>query len=528
MRRRLLFDGRNTAFLLLLLTCSQFAHATYKWSAVGAHYEGFIYGSSMEACTQRRDYAFPRATLDVVVSPATYVELWGVHEAVCTFAYPDSDTVIHTAVYGQWIQDSCFITGPTYSASTDNIRVENACVGGCAVVNSSPLVGVENREGVTRWTGKYRNTGASCKRETISGACPAGMVKASEVASAGKTYAFCVPEQKEDESLDCPRGQAIVSDPVTGVSGCLLSSAPSPATKDDSADTSGSGSIDADKGREDSPAANSPDGSAPENEPENTVLDEAELAARNVADSGVGRSSENLTPETTSATSGSASDGAGKKDNASADLDSVAGGGDGLNSDSSPGSSAPRKSDGPRRKDNGASQEPVLITPGLPAGRADDGGGDAKGFCRQNPGLTLCRNSSISARCGAFTCDGDAVVCAIARQQHKANCELAADRDKLRTASHTQLGNKLLAGNDPQAGSLPTPKNGQSIALSSLDQTGFLGGGECLSDKNISVFGKAIVIPLSKSCTYFLVLRYVIMSVAALAALRAIVGAVRN
>lgn len=45
-------------------------------------------------------------------------------------------------------------------------------------------------------------------------------------------------------------------------------------------------------------------------------------------------------------------------------------------------------------------------------------------FCEENPDSPLCAKSSFGGACGAFTCDGDAIQCAMAREQHNRNCSL--------------------------------------------------------------------------------------------------------
>jgi hypothetical protein len=129
--------------------------------------------------------------------------------------------------------------------------------------------------------------------------------------------------------------------------------------------------------------------------------------------------------------------------------------------------------------------------------------------------------------CGEVTCDGDAIQCSILRQAAEANCREAADAAALAGSSAGQLGQHALDGTDPLGDSLPKPGNGQQIDVpSTLDQSGWLGGGECFADKTVSIQGREIIIPFSKACSALIVLRYAIMMVAALVSFKMLSGAI--
>lgn len=51
-------------------------------------------------------------------------------------------------------------------------------------------------------------------------------------------------------------------------------------------------------------------------------------------------------------------------------------------------------------------------------------GTELGGFCEQNPGSPICKSSSWSGACAATQCEGDAIQCAIAREQHRRFCEI--------------------------------------------------------------------------------------------------------
>src|SRR5450830_722996 len=81
---------------------------------------------------------------------------------------------------------------------------------------------------------------------------------------------------------------------------------------------------------------------------------------------------------------------------------------------------------------------------------------DMGGFCESNPTLTICKESKLTASCTNFSCEGDAIQCAIARRQYEQTCRMQEDRTHLEKAHHTSLGEQLLAGNDPLQERLPT------------------------------------------------------------------------
>lgn len=158
-------------------------------------------------------------------------------------------------------------------------------------------------------------------------------------------------------------------------------------------------------------------------------------------------------------------------------------------------------------------------TSATPSGVAGKDDGDNKSFCQQNPNLTICKNSLVSGECEQTACDGDAIQCAILRQQRKEYC------DSLKPDSLSELGNAVLNGADPLQGSLPSPANAQVIDVgTSLDASGWLGGGQCFQDKQISVQGHTVKLEFSKACDYLVALRYVIMVIGSLISFRMLSG----
>jgi hypothetical protein len=143
-------------------------------------------------------------------------------------------------------------------------------------------------------------------------------------------------------------------------------------------------------------------------------------------------------------------------------------------------------------------------------------------FCAQHPELNACKNSSVTGlACAAAVdntaCEGDAIQCAMLRQQRKEYCE--------NTAGNPQqaLAQQVIAGNDPLKSSLPSKENAATVNMQSFDQSAFLGGGAtCFNDKQVNVMGQVIALPFSEVCDYLLPLRFVMMTIAALVSYRII------
>lgn len=163
---------------------------------------------------------------------------------------------------------------------------------------------------------------------------------------------------------------------------------------------------------------------------------------------------------------------------------------------------------------------------GTTPGGGTGGGGSGTDFCEKHPGSSICQNSGVSGNCENFVCNGDAIQCAILRETHDANCKIAADDVAADGSAIGKLGKGVLGGNDPDGDKLPHPGNGTKISIPALDQSGWLGGGECFADKTVYMQGREIVIPFSKACSALIVLRYAIMIVAALASFKMLSGAI--
>lgn len=61
-------------------------------------------------------------------------------------------------------------------------------------------------------------------------------------------------------------------------------------------------------------------------------------------------------------------------------------------------------------------------------------------FCKENPTVAFCKNGKWGGACNAFTCEGDAVQCAIAKEIHQRNCDMNAPNEYSNAAEKAGTG----------------------------------------------------------------------------------------
>lgn len=157
---------------------------------------------------------------------------------------------------------------------------------------------------------------------------------------------------------------------------------------------------------------------------------------------------------------------------------------------------------------------------GLPKTTTEKKSESKDDFCKTNPRDPQCVTSSFGGSCSAsFTCDGDAIMCAISREQHVRNCKLfddvSSDEAKLYDAQKNKTGS--------QTGDLPGSET-IAIGSSSFDTSDAIGGGSgCISDKSVTVAGKVVSIPFSSVCAHLAMLGNILLAVSYLLAGRILV-----
>jgi len=135
-------------------------------------------------------------------------------------------------------------------------------------------------------------------------------------------------------------------------------------------------------------------------------------------------------------------------------------------------------------------------------------------YCRKNPTAPACKDkteSSIGGTCAAVSCKGDAIQCAIAREQARRACEFFEP-----TGATVDAG--LAAG---EGGVRPSGHPGATqspIAFATLiDQADRLPGA-CPADFSVDIAGNALLVPMSGLCSPLQTLGLVVVGVSMLAA----------
>lgn len=131
-------------------------------------------------------------------------------------------------------------------------------------------------------------------------------------------------------------------------------------------------------------------------------------------------------------------------------------------------------------------------------------------YCRDNPRAIMCLTSSFGGACaGGFTCEGDAVQCATAREIHTRNCRMF-DQDSPES---------LLYGTEKNKAGSQVANENVAISSANFDTSDAIGGsGACITDKVVTVMGSPITIPFSGVCVHLAMLGNVLLTVSFLLA----------
>lgn len=172
-----------------------------------------------------------------------------------------------------------------------------------------------------------------------------------------------------------------------------------------------------------------------------------------------------------------------------------------------------------RREDDtsGGDKGPATRNPGG-GGDGDGDGGD--GWCKQNPNSPKCRDSTFSGSCAAnFQCDGDAIQCAIAKEQHIRACQLFDDE-----TPESKLYFEESAKDKSRDVTKNLPGNETVDVGSKLRSDDLLGGAACVADLGVTVMGIPVTLPMSKICPILGYLGWILVAVASLAGFRILSG----
>lgn len=145
-------------------------------------------------------------------------------------------------------------------------------------------------------------------------------------------------------------------------------------------------------------------------------------------------------------------------------------------------------------------------------------------YCAENPKSPQCgeSESSFGGTCSSsFTCRGDAVQCAMAREQHRRNCQLIEDK----SAPTARLGETAANGEARPEGHPGNSPSDVNVSFGSIDQTNPYTA-SCLADFSISLGGRSVTIPLSQSCDVLRFMGYIAVAFSLIAAARITLEAV--
>ena len=146
---------------------------------------------------------------------------------------------------------------------------------------------------------------------------------------------------------------------------------------------------------------------------------------------------------------------------------------------------------------------------------------DKDGFCKENPGSKLCKSgdddgSSFSGSCGGgFKCEGDAIQCAMAQEQHRRACQLFEDKPQ----EYDLYQQEKQYGKASVTGQLEGNKSIDIGASISAQDVFIGGGGACPADEIVALpLGGSFAIPYSRICPYLQIFGNVLVVIASITA----------
>lgn len=135
---------------------------------------------------------------------------------------------------------------------------------------------------------------------------------------------------------------------------------------------------------------------------------------------------------------------------------------------------------------------------------------DKSTFCRKNPTANVCKNEKgeeegagkFGGSCDAgFKCEGDALQCAIAKEQHKRNCEMSDNL--LKSDEYKEWQKEKAKGWDGKSSLINGLEGNREHTISIDVGDEFIGSGSCPSDQTIELpFSTSFTIPFSAMCPW--------------------------
>lgn len=143
-----------------------------------------------------------------------------------------------------------------------------------------------------------------------------------------------------------------------------------------------------------------------------------------------------------------------------------------------------------------------------------------EGFCKENPNSPICNvgdegdGSSWGGSCASgFQCKGDAIQCAMARDQHLRNCQAFEPQGTPEEALYAQEKGKEGKVTDGLPGNVEVNVG----ALLSATGDEFLGGGSCPADYVVSLWdGQSFTIPFERLCPTLAIMGNILMVISSI------------
>lgn len=151
-------------------------------------------------------------------------------------------------------------------------------------------------------------------------------------------------------------------------------------------------------------------------------------------------------------------------------------------------------------------------------------------YCKSSANSSQCNSSANGEKDGkggsfggscetGFACEGDALQCAIARDQHKRNCQMFDDK-----IPESRLYDSEVAKGSGRDVTKDLPGNTEMDVSGKLSSEDVLGGGRCIGDLNVQVWRTSVSLPFSNICPSLGYLGWVLIAVCSLAAFRIVSG----
>ena len=122
--------------------------------------------------------------------------------------------------------------------------------------------------------------------------------------------------------------------------------------------------------------------------------------------------------------------------------------------------------------------------------------------------------STFGGACGGFTCEGDAIQCAIAREQHVRACKLFDDE-----SAESKLYNDNKGKEGKQTNDLPGNETVSLLGRINMNDL-FGAGAQCTRDVTVVVMGQSVTLPFTKICPAIAVIGNIMVAVSLLLAAR--------